>query len=341
MSEKTEDTPQQEQAVPQQEEQGNLPGKRLRAARQAAGLSLTDVAAQIRINERMIVALEEDDYDALPSATFASGYLRNYARILGLPEEDFVKPVSSNIEPPTIVSTIGSKEQVNSRDLPVRLVTYLLIGAVLVSVVMWWYTQHGTPEFATPESQSDVVVLGEEAEPPVQAQGGDELQTEDVTVGTLPEDETEGVEGVDSAEVVENERVADEEEEADGAAESQVTEAAEAPSPQPAIRETTAEKRSPPPITGSTPVSTLEIRYQADSWTEVSDNAGRQLAYGLVKAGRTLELKGEAPFRVFVGYAPGVTIYYNDDLFDHSPFQRRDVARFRVGRAEHNLPGSR
>lgn len=102
-----------------------------------------------------------------------------------------------------------------------------------------------------------------------------------------------------------------------------------------------ADAPAPPPLTANTPKSKLELRYQADSWTEVNDSAGRSLVYGLIKAGQVLELKGEAPFRIFLGYAPGVTVYYNGDLFDHSPFQRRDVARFRIGRAEHNLPGPR
>ncbi|MFO7594043.1 MAG: RodZ family helix-turn-helix domain-containing protein [Pseudomonadota bacterium] len=339
MSETTEQAQQEEQAEAQQAQQ--FPGKRLRAAREAAGLSLTDVAVQLRINERMIVALEEDNYDALPAATFASGYLRSYARILGLPEEEFVKPIGGTSEPPNIVSTIGSKEQLNSRDLPVRLVTYLLIGVVLVSVVMWWYTQHGAPELTAAESQNDELMSGQETKPPVQERTGGELLAEDETGDTLVEEEALEVNDVDSVEEVAEVEAAPEEEAANDAAMSQAI-ATKAPASQPDARETAAEKqRTPSPITASTPISTLEIRYQSDSWTEVSDSAGRQLAYGLIKAGKTLVLKGEAPFRVFVGYAPGVMVYYNGDLFDHSPFQRRDVARFRVGRAEHNLPDSR
>ncbi|HEY9149116.1 MAG TPA: DUF4115 domain-containing protein, partial [Gammaproteobacteria bacterium] len=123
---------------------------------------------------------------------------------------------------------------------------------------------------------------------------------------------------------------------AEAAAEPAPVEASE---PVPAVSADTAGEASP--ITATTPVSQLELRFEADSWTEVEDNAGRSLTYGLIKGGRTLQLTGEAPFRVFLGYAPGVSVYYNGDRFDHSPFQRRDIARFRVGSVEHNHPGSR
>jgi cytoskeleton protein RodZ len=97
----------------------------------------------------------------------------------------------------------------------------------------------------------------------------------------------------------------------------------------------------PPVLTAEMPQSLLELEYQADSWSEISDAAGRKLAYGLVPAGKRLELRGEAPFKVFLGYASGVTVYYNGDLFDHTSFQSGDMARFRLGRAEHNRPASR
>jgi cytoskeleton protein RodZ len=103
----------------------------------------------------------------------------------------------------------------------------------------------------------------------------------------------------------------------------------------------TAETPLPPPLDDDTPISKMVIEYQKDSWTEVDDNAGRRLVYGLMRAGQTIELKGEAPFKVFLGLAEGVTIHYNNDLFDFSPFRRGEVARFRIGRAEHNQPGLR
>ena len=78
--------------------------------------------------------------------------------------------------------------------------------------------------------------------------------------------------------------------------------------------------------------------FKDDSWSEVRDAAGRKLVFDLIPAGSHLTLRGEAPFKVFLGYARGVTVYYNGDLYDHTPYHQGDLARFRIGRAEHNRP---
>lgn len=324
MSEMTEKNELPEQASPEQEQ--TLPGRRLREAREAKGFSREEVAAQLRLQVRLITALEEDDYEGLPAQTFVSGYLRSYARLLELPEESVVAPAVAKSEPPPpLVSKAASRKQASSRDALTRLVTYLIVAAIAVSVAMWWLAQRQAVE-PVPSAP----------EPEIADQGGS-------LALTLPEAAAPAVSGdIDMPEPTE----AGEAEQP--AAETETEAKFEAPAseqPQPAeavVEESSAEAQSaPPPLTEEIPQSKLELNFQADCWTEISDSAGRQLAYGLIKAGEVLVLRGEAPFRVFLGYAPGVTVYYNNDLFDHSPFQRRDVARFRIGRAEHNHPGSR
>lgn len=59
-------------------------GVLLRHARVSQGLSLSDVADKTRISPRWLVALEEAQLDVLPAPVFVSGYLRTYARLLGL-----------------------------------------------------------------------------------------------------------------------------------------------------------------------------------------------------------------------------------------------------------------
>ena len=59
-------------------------GHILREARENKGLTLEDVQAKIRINVRYLAALESGQYSALPTPVHARGFLRNYARFLGL-----------------------------------------------------------------------------------------------------------------------------------------------------------------------------------------------------------------------------------------------------------------
>ena len=64
-----------------------LPGERLRRAREEKGLSQEEACKHLRLSTSYMRALEQDDYDRLPEAPFIKGYLRNYARFLGLPAE--------------------------------------------------------------------------------------------------------------------------------------------------------------------------------------------------------------------------------------------------------------
>src|SRR5690606_21273808 len=73
------------------EQQPNLPGSRLQTERKRQNLSEQDVAARLHLSMTYLKALESDDYERLPQAAFVKGYVRNYARLLGLPPEDLVR----------------------------------------------------------------------------------------------------------------------------------------------------------------------------------------------------------------------------------------------------------
>jgi cytoskeletal protein RodZ len=63
----------------------------LREAREEKGLTVEEVQAITRINARYLVALEEGDYSALPTAVHVRGFLRNYARFLELQPEPLLE----------------------------------------------------------------------------------------------------------------------------------------------------------------------------------------------------------------------------------------------------------
>lgn len=58
-------------------------GDRLRAARLAAGLALSDIADKTRVPLRHLEAIESNDFSTLPSFTYATGFVRAFARIVG------------------------------------------------------------------------------------------------------------------------------------------------------------------------------------------------------------------------------------------------------------------
>lgn len=77
---------------------GATAGTELRQAREAAGLSLADVAAKTRIPQRHLEAIERDDFDALPSMTYAVGFARAYARAVDADEVSVAAAVRSQLE---------------------------------------------------------------------------------------------------------------------------------------------------------------------------------------------------------------------------------------------------
>ena len=65
-------------------------GERFRAAREARGLSLSEVAEQIRIRSVYLGAIEEENWSAIGAPVYVRGFLRTYARFLGLDPEEVV-----------------------------------------------------------------------------------------------------------------------------------------------------------------------------------------------------------------------------------------------------------
>ncbi|HMP39074.1 MAG TPA: DUF4115 domain-containing protein [Roseiflexaceae bacterium] len=66
-------------------------GERLRSARESHGISLSQAAAETRILQRYLVALEDSDYINLPGDVYTRGFIRNYAEYLGLAAEELIQ----------------------------------------------------------------------------------------------------------------------------------------------------------------------------------------------------------------------------------------------------------
>src|SRR2546430_17677943 len=71
---------------------GQMPslGEQLRAQRERKGITLEQAAADTRIREKSLTALEAGDYPALPGAVYTRGFLRNYAEYLDLETDELV-----------------------------------------------------------------------------------------------------------------------------------------------------------------------------------------------------------------------------------------------------------
>lgn len=72
-------------------------GRRLREERERRGLTIEELARQTRIHARYFEAIERDDIGALPGGFFYRSFLRQYARLLELPEEVYQPEIDRSL----------------------------------------------------------------------------------------------------------------------------------------------------------------------------------------------------------------------------------------------------
>jgi cytoskeleton protein RodZ len=78
-------------------------GDTLREARTKAGLDLSDVASKTRIPLRLLTSIEAGDYEALPSITYSVGFVKSYARLVGLDEHQVAQSLRDELGHSTVL----------------------------------------------------------------------------------------------------------------------------------------------------------------------------------------------------------------------------------------------
>jgi cytoskeleton protein RodZ len=114
-------------------------GTYLRQTREQQGLSLQQVADKLFLNMHFVKAIESDDYSSLPSAVFVRGYLKNYAKLLGLSTEAVMEAydVIGQGHTPSLSPQLSQKDQVNTNDPRFKALTAIIIIAFMVLVTLW------------------------------------------------------------------------------------------------------------------------------------------------------------------------------------------------------------
>ncbi len=320
------------------QENQNSAGALLKNLRLEKELSVADVAAKLRLEPRIIAALEADDFAILPAATYARGYLRNYARLLGADADAIIALYDDEAPapPPEIVPAVRHPTQTSSSDTPVKAFSYLISLVLVLLFLAWWQSEHivETPVEATnAASTASAPAAAEENAPTSAAPEADD--------GAAAEEEY--ADEIDDGEAVEEERTGDTIDpgaatspaaEGDAAAEDLTATAA---APNPAIA---TEMAAPAPLQDDEIIDRrgvgpdeVSITLNADSWVEVFEADGAELYLDLARNGQTLILQGRAPFRILLGFSAGALVRFNGEQIDHAPYARASIARFSVSSA--------
>ena len=121
---------------------GRGPGAHLRNAREEAGMTVDAVAEALLLKPKTLELLEADAHDRLPAPTFVRGYLRGYARVLGLPSGPILEMYDrQGFEHPPLTNDVTEATQAHTSDTPVRLVTYAVAVVLALLVGLWWHSQ--------------------------------------------------------------------------------------------------------------------------------------------------------------------------------------------------------
>ena len=280
------------------------PGARLKSAREAAGLSLDQVAQQLKLAPRQVRALEDEDFAQLPGRTFARGFVRNYARLMNLDGDDLLSMLpdaahAPALEAPALQATGAMIAELPTASAPktsfVRwLIPLLLVACIVGAAAYEWY------------------------------RGGLSLQGD--TSRSAPSEPLQAAPAAPtSARELPN-----------PLAGNPAGEAA----PMPSVRGGSAEVAAAPaagtpPVSPATAAATVSpaqllLGYRGPSWTEIRDHDGQVLISRLVAAGSEQAIRGAPPFDIVIGNARQVTLVYNGKPVDLSRYTRQNVARLRL-----------
>lgn len=130
-------------------------GQTLREAREAQNITLDDVAMRLRLMHRQVEAMEAGEFESLGQPVFARGFVRNYARLMGLqPETLLARMEGAPAEP---VSVIYAEPPMPSSWLTSPWLILLALGmlvmvAVPVSLYLWLNSDADEAQYAAAPS---------------------------------------------------------------------------------------------------------------------------------------------------------------------------------------------
>ena len=323
-------------------------GQQLMLAREKAGMSIDEAARALNLKEETVEAIEDSALEKLPPVAFVQGYIRTYARLLGLPEEkilsEFEKEVPHELESRLHPRSL-SPDEANSQTPVIKLISVLIIvlaALVLFYAVYSYYVERTESiEQASQAADDDMMHLPPEA-PLIEQQAGiteDELQAAATLSASIGDEEVQPEPVVEpTAALPLEQELPPESAETEQAALDEA--AADETAPDTAVSDVSIEEimpvAKPQPITGG---DVLVLSAEQESWAEIVDANDIQLFYGMIQPGRELNLTGQAPFEVFLGNAPVVSLSLNSTNIDMTKYIRsNNIAQFKIsvedGRAQ-------
>ncbi|GKV80095.1 cytoskeleton protein RodZ [Pectobacterium versatile] len=315
----------------QDKTEAKLPGERLREARERLGLTQQTIAERLCLKVTTVRDIEDGTTPADLAPTFLRGYIRSYAKLVHLPEDELLPIVDKQAIPKTIsvspMQSFSLKKSRKKRDGWLMTITWLVVLVVLGLTGAWWWQNHQA-------QQAEINSMVDHA-------SSMQVQTEGQSVPLMDNSAAQETVTPDSA-VAPSTPV---DLSATVAATPSTPSSATAPSSQSPSHANAAQPQAAgnvllgagavAPAAGtvaeSSPVSAahaLVMTFTADCWLEVTDASGKKLFSGMQRNGGTLNLDGQSPYKLKIGAPAAVQIQFQGKLVDLSQFVRSSqVAR--------------
>jgi len=279
-------------------------GQTLAAERERQGLSRADVAQRLHMSAYQVEAIETGDYARLPQGTFLRGFVRNYAKALGIAADPLLALLSEGAAPkqrPGIVVPTESirfdptGEGLRNPYVKAAGIAFVVIALAFAAMYWWLFIRPAPPGAAAQKPAPAIVASAQQTYMPAPAPAPIEPAPQPAPpVEAAPQKEPEPAKKAQ------------------------------------AVKKTPEAAIPAPAFVNAAQGSTLKFVFKGQSWVEVRDSKGRLLFSRLNPPGSDAEVSGKPPFNVVVGNAPEVQLYYNDHEFDLEPHTRVAVARFTV-----------
>lgn len=325
----------------------NSTGERLRAAREHLGLTQQKVAQRLCLKLTTIRELEENRSPSDLGSTFVRGYIRSYARLVRLPEEELL-PFLSQQTPVRIVNTapmqsFSWKKRRKKRDGWLMMFTWLVLFVLAGLTVAWWWQNHSAAQDdLASESISASAAEGQRHERQLIPLNTRNLQ--DNTAKVVPVTAKQDATAIDNeTKTIRNAALTRSNTQGSSVGELSDNPRAAVSPPSPAVENRPMSVTSPLVEGNGLPLTPAEVaqptvpdavlmNFKGDCWLEVRDSTGKMLFSGMQRSGGKLSLTGTAPYRLKIGAPKVVEIQYQGKPVDLSGFIRSNqVARLNLG----------
>jgi len=295
------------------------PGRMLRDARENHGLSQQQVANKLNFRKTLVEEIELDKFDLNIPEAFNRGYLRNYAKLVNIAQEDVLNSydqlgVAQRQCAKMQSFSKGTEKQAEHNML--MWVTYLILAVLVTATVVWW--------FQRPSEQPEPIAVDT-----VATSAGETIATAQANLSeqTPPSSDNRSL---ITAQQATNTRVANSTENVDTTVE--VNE----PASEKLSGLTTTIQSDSQPVSANTDqanevttaIANVVFTFSGDCWVNIYDATGERIAWGVKKSGYIMRISGQAPFSITLGKPELVQIDYNDAAVDMSSFNAGNIAKF-------------